>query len=268
MYSFPNLEQLVPCLVLTVASWPAYRFLRGQVRWSGIPISLRIFYSFFVIHTVKGFSVVTEANVFLGCCFLYDPTNVGNLISGSSAFSKPSLYIWKFSVHVLLKPSLRDFEHNLTSIWNEHNCMVVWTTFFGIPFLWDWNGTELFQSCGHSWVFQTCWYIKNFKIKSFRILNRSARIPSLPLLLFIVMLPKAHLTLHSRMSDPKCMITLSWLSGSSRPFLYSSVYSCHFFLIFSAPIRSLLPLSFIVPIFAWNVPWISPVLFFKLINLF
>ena len=63
---------------------------------------------------VKGFSVVNEAvvDVFLEFpCFFYDPTNDGNLISGSSAFSKSSLYIWKFSVHVLLKPSLKDFEH-------------------------------------------------------------------------------------------------------------------------------------------------------------
>ena len=67
-----------------------------------------------MIHTVKGFIIVNEAkvDVFLEFpCFLYDPTNVGNLISGSSAFSKSSLYIWKFSVHVLLKPSLKDFEH-------------------------------------------------------------------------------------------------------------------------------------------------------------
>ena len=71
-------------------------------------------------------------------CFLRDPANVGNLISGSSAFSKSSLYIWKFSIHVLLKPSLKDFEHNLTNMWNEDNCTVVWT-FFGIAFLWDWN---------------------------------------------------------------------------------------------------------------------------------
>ena len=57
-------------------------------------------------------------------CFLYDPTDVGNLISGSSAFSKPSLYIWKFSVHVLLMPSLNEFEHYLASTWNEQKCMV------------------------------------------------------------------------------------------------------------------------------------------------
>ena len=69
---------------------------------------------FVVIHAVKGFSKVNEAevDVFLEFpCFLYDSINVGNLISGSSAFSKSSLYIWKFSVHILLKPSLKDFEH-------------------------------------------------------------------------------------------------------------------------------------------------------------
>ena len=69
-----------------------------------------------MIHTVKGFHVVNEAevDVFLEFpCFYYDPMNVGNLISGSSAISKPSLYIWKFLVQVLLKPSLKDFEHNL-----------------------------------------------------------------------------------------------------------------------------------------------------------
>ena len=75
------------------------------------------FPQFVVIHTVKGFGIVNEAevNVFLEfSCFLCDPVNVGNLISGSSAFSKTSLYIWKFSVHILLKPSLKDFEYNFT----------------------------------------------------------------------------------------------------------------------------------------------------------
>ena len=70
-----------------------------------------------VIHTVTGFSVVNEADVFLEFrCFFYDPTDVVNLISGSSAFSKPSLNIWKFLVHVLLKPSLKDFEHHLANV--------------------------------------------------------------------------------------------------------------------------------------------------------
>ena len=67
----------------------------------------------------KGFSVVNEAEVDVSLefpCFLYDPTNVGNLISGFSAFSKSSLYIWKFLIHILLKPGLKDFEHYLTSM--------------------------------------------------------------------------------------------------------------------------------------------------------
>ena len=76
------------------------------------------FPQFVVIHTVKGFSIVNEGkvDVFLEfSCLLYDPTNVGNLVSGSSAFSKPRLYIRKFSVHVLLEASLKDFEHYLAS---------------------------------------------------------------------------------------------------------------------------------------------------------
>ena len=82
-------QSVVPCAVLTVASLPAYRFLKRQVRWSGIPISFRIFHSFFVIHTVKDFGIVnkTEIDVFLEIsCFFDDPADVGNLISGSSAF--------------------------------------------------------------------------------------------------------------------------------------------------------------------------------------
>ena len=111
--SFSILKQsVVPSLVLTVASWPAYRLLRRQVRWPGIPISWRVF-QFIVIHTVKCFSIVneTEVGVFREfSCFFYIPTDIGNLISGSSAFSKPSLNIWKFSVHILLKTTLEDFE--------------------------------------------------------------------------------------------------------------------------------------------------------------
>ena len=90
-----------------------------------------------MIHTVKDFSVVNEADVdaFLEfSCFLYDQMNFGNLISGSSAFSKSILNIWKFSVHILLKPLLENFEHYFASVWDECNCLVVWT-FFGIAFL-------------------------------------------------------------------------------------------------------------------------------------
>ena len=97
------------------------------------------FPQFIVIHPVKGFNVVNEADVFLEFSyFSYDPADVGNLISGSSAFSKCNLYIWKFLVHVLLKHSLEDFEHYLASMCNKHNYMVV-GTFFGIALLWDWN---------------------------------------------------------------------------------------------------------------------------------
>ena len=97
------------------------------------------FPQFVVIHTVKGFCIVNEAktDVFLEfSCSLYDPTDVGNLISGSSAFSQTNLNIWEFSIHVLLKPSLKNFEHYFASVWNECNCVIVWT-FFGIIFLWD-----------------------------------------------------------------------------------------------------------------------------------
>ena len=87
----------------------------GKVVWYSH--LLKNFPQFVVIHTVKGFSVVNEADVFLGFpCFFYDSTDVGSLISGSSAFSKPSLYIWKFSVHILLKSTLKDFEHYFGSM--------------------------------------------------------------------------------------------------------------------------------------------------------
>ena len=139
-------QSVVPCPVLTVASWPAYRFLKRQVRWSGIPIPLRIFPQFAVIHTVKGFGIVYKAkiDVFLELsCFFNNPTDVGNLISGSSAFSKTHLNIWTFTVHKLLKPGLENFEHYFTSMWDECNCTVVWE-FFHIAFLWDWNENRLF----------------------------------------------------------------------------------------------------------------------------
>ena len=84
------------------------------------------FPQFVVIHTVKGFSVVNEAevDVFLEfCCFFYDLMDVGNLISGSSAFSKSSFNMWKFTVHVLLKPHLENFQHYFASLWDECNCV-------------------------------------------------------------------------------------------------------------------------------------------------
>ena len=121
--------------------------------------------------------------------------------------------------------------------------------------------TALSQSCGHCWVFQICWHIEcsTFTASSFRIWNSSTGIPSLPLALFVVMLSKVHWTSHSRISDSRSVITPSWLSGSWRSFLYSSrtVYSCHLFLLSSVSVRSIPFLSFIEPIFAWNVPLVS-----------
>ena len=115
-----------------------------------------------MIHTVKGFSIVNEAEVdgFLEfSCSFYDTTDVGSLISGTFAFSKSSLNVWKFLDHILLKPGLENFQHYFASIWNECNCLVVWT-FFGIPFFGFGMKTDLFQSCGHCWVFQICWHIE------------------------------------------------------------------------------------------------------------
>ena len=178
-----------------------------------------------MIHTVKSFVIVNKAeiDVFLELsCFFNDSVDVGNLFSGSSAFSKSSLNIWDFTDHLLLKPGLENFKYYFTSVWDECNCVVVWA-FFGIAFLWDWNANWLFQSYGHCRVFQICWHIEcsTFTASSFRIWNRLTGIPSPPLVLFVVFLLKAHLTSHSRMSDSRWVIALLWLSGSWRSFLYS-----------------------------------------------
>ena len=108
-----------------------------------------------MIHTVKGFDIINkaEADVFLELsCFSHDPADAGNLISGSSAFSKSSLNIWKFMIHILLKPGLENFEHFFTSMWDECNCAVVWT-FFDIAFLWHWN---------EKWTFPVLWPLLSF----------------------------------------------------------------------------------------------------------
>ena len=132
---FPILNQsLVPCPVLSVASWPAYRFLRRQVWWSGTPISLRTFHSlwytqrFYNSQQSRCFSEISLLSPWSNKCWQFN----------SSASLKSKFYIWIFSVHVLLKSSFKEFEHNLTNMQNEHNCMVGWT-FFDIAFLWDWN---------------------------------------------------------------------------------------------------------------------------------
>ena len=117
---------------------------------------------FVAVHTVKGFGIVNKAEIDVCLelsCFSHDPADVGNLISGSSAFSKTILNIWKFMVHVLLKPGLENFEHYFTSVWDEYSCVVVWA-FLALPFFGIGMKTDLFQSCGHCWVFQICWHMQ------------------------------------------------------------------------------------------------------------
>ena len=148
-------QSVVLCPGLTVASWPAYRFLMRKIGWSGISISFSIFYNIFVIHTVRGFGIVNKAeiDIFLELsCFFNNLAVVDNSISGSFAFSRTSLNIWKFMVHVLLKPGLENFEHYFASMWDECNCMVVWV-FFGIAFLSGWS---------ENWPFPVLWTLLSF----------------------------------------------------------------------------------------------------------
>ena len=130
--------------------------------------------------------------------------------SGSSRFT----YCWSLAWRILsitllaceMSATVRQFEHSLA------------LPFFGIGVK-----TDLFQSCGHCWVFQICWHIEcsTFTASSFRIWKSSTGIPSPPLALFVMMLPKAHLTSHSRMFGCRWVIIPSWLSWSWRSFLYS-----------------------------------------------
>ena len=241
-------------------SWPAYRFVRRQVKWSGIPISLRISHTLLWSTQSKA-----EVGAFLQCpWFFYDPADVGNLIFGASAFSKFSLCTWNYSVHVLLKPSLKNFEHYLASMCNECSLCGSWNN------LWHCLSLGLQKKLTfcipspktHCWVFQICWHdeYSTLTALSFRILNSSSGILSPLLALSVGMLPKVHLTSHSRVSGSRCMSTSLWLSGSLRSFLYSSsVYSCHLFLISSVYVKSLLYQSFILAILALTIPLISPV---------
>ena len=149
MYSFPDLEPV--CYSMSTSNCCFLTCIQisqeaGKVVWYFH--LLKNFPQFVVIHTIKGFGIVNKAeiDVFLGfSCFFDDPTDVGNLISGSSAFSRSSLNIWKFTVHTLLKPGLQNFEHYFASMWDECNCAVVWA-FFGIAFLWDWNENTFSRS--------------------------------------------------------------------------------------------------------------------------
>ena len=115
--------------------------------------NLKNFLQVVVIRAVKSVVNEAEVDVFLEFpWFFYDPMDVDNLISGSFAFSKSSLNIWKFSVHMLLKSNLKDLKHYFASMWTKHNCIVLWT-FFGIALLWDRN---------ENWTFQVLWPLVNF----------------------------------------------------------------------------------------------------------
>ena len=168
-------------------------------------------------------------------CFFNDPADVGNLISGFSAFSKTGLNMWKFTIHVLLRPGLENFEHYFTSVWDECNSVVLGILWHCLSLGLEWKLT--FQLLWPLLSFPNllaCW-CNTFTASSSRIWNSSTGIPSPPLTLFIVMLPEAPLTSHSRMSSSRWVISSSWLSGFWRSFLYSSsVYSCHLFLMSSA----------------------------------
>ena len=156
MYSFANLEPV--CFSMSSSNCCFLTCIQvcqqaGQVVWYAH--FFQNFPQFIVIHTVKGFGIVNiaEIDVFLELsCIFCDPAGVGNLISVSSAFSKTNLNIWKFMVHILLKPGLENFEHYFASMWDECNCVVVWA-FFGTAFLWDWN---------EDWPFPVLWPLLSF----------------------------------------------------------------------------------------------------------
>ena len=156
MYSFPNLEPVccsMPSSNCCFLTWIQIFQEAGQVVWYSH--FFQNFPQFVEIHTIKGFGIVNKAevDVFLEfSCFLDEPMDIGNLICGSSAFSKTSLNIWKFTVHPLLKAGLENFEHYFASVWKECTCVVVWA-FFGMAFLWDWN---------ENWPFPVLWPLLSF----------------------------------------------------------------------------------------------------------
>jgi len=129
------------------------RFLRRQIRWSGIPISLRISHSLLWSTQSKALAESVKHNwwVFFFFWNLLAFSMIQWMLAiwylGFSALSKSSLSIWKFLLHVLLKPGLENLEHYFASVWAECNCVVAWA-FFGTAFLWDWN---------KNWPFPVLW---------------------------------------------------------------------------------------------------------------
>ena len=156
MYSFPNLEPF--CFSMSSSNYCLLSCIQmsqetAQVVWYSY--LLKNFPKIAVIHTVKGFGTVNKADidVFLELsCFFNDPTEVGNLISGSFIFSKYNLKIWKFTVYILLKAGLQNFKHYFVSVWDECNRAVV-LNIFCIAFLRDWN---------ENWPFPVLWSLLRF----------------------------------------------------------------------------------------------------------
>ena len=151
--------------------------------------------------------------------FFDEAMDVGNLISGSSIFSKSSLNIWKFTLQYYWSLAWRIF--SITLLACEMSATVLWLeNSLILPFFEIGMKIDIFQSCSPSWVFQICWHTEcsTLTASSFRIWNSSSEIPSSPLALFAVMLPKAHLTLDSRISSSRWVITPSWLPGLWRSF--------------------------------------------------
>ena len=157
MYSFPNLEPVccsksgsnccfLTCTQVSQEAGEVVWYFHFSQNFSSVccdPQSQRLWRS---QYSISRFFFLELS------CFFDEPTDVGNLISGFSAFLKSSLNTWKFTVHVLLKPGLENFEHYFASVWDECNCAVVWT-FFGIAFVWDWN---------ENWPFPVLWPLLNF----------------------------------------------------------------------------------------------------------
>ena len=143
-------------------------------------------------------------------CFLHDSTNVGNVISGSSTFSTSSLYIWKFLVHILLKPWLKDFEHYLASLLNECKKVLVWT-FFGFALLWDWNENWSFPGLWSLLSFPNllAYWVQHFHSIIFQDLKKLSW-NSISSTNFVCSdASEGHLSLHSKMSGSRWVITPS-----------------------------------------------------------
>ena len=174
-----------------------------------------------MIHTVKGFSIFNETEDFfwksLASSMIQQMLAIWSLVplpfliqawtSGSSQFP----WCWSLGWRILIITLL---------VW-EMSAIVQWFKYsLVLPFLGIWIRIDLFQSCGHYWVFHICWHIEcsTLTASSFRILNSSSGITSLPLALLATVLPKAHLTSYSRMSDSKWVTTPLWLSGSLTSF--------------------------------------------------